>query len=490
MALELPPGLDTVLNILGVDWPQANEDEVVRLADELRKLASTIDSVQMAADKALTTLREAYHGDSADKLAELWGTISKYSRMVVDACGATATALNAAALVIEGCKGATLTQLVLTQGELAAASATGPWSTAAIIAAGKQIVSSILEEAVSALGQALAQPVGDLVETVVKDLTAGVSGPSNSPGFGVDLEKLASCAVELRRHADDIDSHGNSFRQIVEGLDVGRPGDMFGKLVIAAAEQIATSIGMEVLKRLLGSFRGTADRMDQVARNLTENEDSHTKQLHGILTEKKSLSSLSPLKLAGGVSNVTAGNPRHSSPAADDGPRPGFDRAGIGAATGGAHLPNAAGSPASRGARTSRAPGLLAPDQPSAEARPTGTSPQQPRAQQAGPHPFSTHHGSTQPAPRSTPGFVAGHQGTEPTGLGRPAMAQTPGGPDPAPYGQAPYGQAAGDGQQGQGTTGQSAQQRNTLRPREEAPSEDPVELRAAPSRDDVTPDT
>lgn len=256
MALELPPGLDTVLNILGVDWPQANEDEVVRLADELRKLASTIDSVQMAADKALTTLREAYHGDSADKLAELWGTISKYSRMVVDACGATATALNAAALVIEGCKGATLTQLVLTQGELAAASATGPWSTAAIIAAGKQIVSSILEEAVSALGQALAQPVGDLVETVVKDLTAGVSGPSNSPGFGVDLEKLASCAVELRRHADDIDSHGNSFRQIVEGLDVGRPGDMFGKLVIAAAEQIATSIGMEVLKRLLGSFRG------------------------------------------------------------------------------------------------------------------------------------------------------------------------------------------------------------------------------------------
>ncbi|MFJ1703849.1 hypothetical protein [Kitasatospora sp. NPDC088346] len=262
MAVELPPELGAVLGLLGLAWPQVDEDEVVRLADELRKLASTLDSVQMDADRALTVLKEAYHGASADRLTEMWGTVSTYSRLVVEACGAAATALNAAALVVEGCKAATIVQLVTTQGELAAASVTGPWSTAGIVAVARQIASTILEEAVSALGQALAQPVGDLVEAVAGGLAAGGSGSSQGSGFGVDLEQLASCALQLRRHADGIDAHGDSFRRIVDGLDVGRPGDALGRLVLAAVEQIAVTVGTEVLRRLLGCFRGTADRMD------------------------------------------------------------------------------------------------------------------------------------------------------------------------------------------------------------------------------------
>ncbi|WP_033817751.1 hypothetical protein, partial [Kitasatospora sp. MBT63] len=319
MALELPPELGSVLGLLGLEWPQVNEDDVVRLADELRKLASTLDSVQMDADRALTALQGAYHGASADRLAEMWGTVSTYSRLVVDGCGAAATALNAAALVVEGCKAATLVQLVTTQGELAVASATGPWGTAAIVAAARQIASTILEEAVSALGQALAQPVGDLVEAVVGGLTGGGgSGSSQGSGFGVDLEQLASCALHLRRHADGIDAHGGSFRRIIEGLDVGRPGDALGRLLLAAVEQIATTVGTEVLKRLLGAFRGTADRMDQVARNLTENEDAHSREMQGILTSPTASSGSGLLKLAGGVTG--GGGAHRAGHRADDGP--------------------------------------------------------------------------------------------------------------------------------------------------------------------------
>ncbi|MDH6127406.1 hypothetical protein [Kitasatospora sp. GP82] len=472
MALELPPELGTVLGLLGVDWPQANEDEVVRLADELRKLASAVDSVQMAADKALGMLGEVYHGASADRLAELWGSVSAYSRLVVEGCGATATALNAAALVIEGCKGATLTQLVATQGELAAASATGPWSSAAIVAAGKQIVSGILEEAVSALGHALAQPVGDLVETVVKDVTGGGSGSSNSPGFGVDLGQLASCALELRRHGDDIDSNGNSFRRVVEGLDVGRPGDMFGRLVIAAAEQIATSVGVEVLKRLLGSFRGTADRMDQVARNLTENEDSHTQRMQGILAGQSSPSAPGPLRLAGGAGDAAAGGPRPAGLAVDGAARSGLDHVGTGAVGGGEGFAGAAGLLVGGGAGTGRASGPLVPDRPAAQVGHADTLPRQPQAPAAGPRP------------------VFAPQGAEPGGLGRQSLAQTPGAPGPVAYGRAGGGRHQGQGVAGQVRAAAAEQQRSTLRTRQDAPSEDPVELLAVPSRDDATPDS
>jgi len=479
MALELPPELAAVLDLLGLDWPQVNEDELVRLADGLRGLASAIDSVQMTADKALTALGEVYHGASADKLAELWGTVSKYSGLVVEACGVAANALNAAALVIEGCKGATVVQLVATQGELAASSLIGPEGSAAVVAVGRQILSTILEQAVSALGQALAQPVADLVETVLKQLVPGDGpGPAGAPGagFGVDLAQLASCALELRRHADDIDSHGSSFRQVVEGLDVGIPGDAFGRLVIAAAEQIATSIGVEVLKRLLGSFRGTADGMDQVAQNLTENEDSHTRKMHGIVSGQESPSSSRPLQLAGGAGDTAAGRPHHAGAAATDGVHPGPHHAG------------AAGLLVGGGASTGRAPGPFAPDKPVADTGRAGVPPQQPRALASGPHPAAPHHGTGQVPPRNDPGFGSGHRGTEPGPLDRGPAVQTPGVPSPAPYGQAGGGlhQGGPGGPGGQGAAGQvrdavSAQPNGAPRPRQDAPAEDPVESLAAP---------
>ncbi|GAA2749698.1 hypothetical protein [Kitasatospora cinereorecta] len=471
MGLELPPELAGVLNLVGLDWPRVNEDELVRLADGLRGVASAIDSVQMDADKALTALREVYHGTSADRLAELWGTVSKYSGLVVEACGVAANALNAAALVIEGCKGATVVQLVATQGELVASSLIGPEGTAAVVAAGRQILSTVLEEAVSALGQALAQPVADLVETVVKQLLpAGGPGPAGSvgAGFGIDLAQLASCALELRGHADDIDSHGSSFRTVVEGLDLGNPGDAFGRLVIAAAEQIATTIGVEVVKRLLGSFRGTAEGMDKVAQNLTEKEDSHARQIHGILAGQDSPTVSKSLQLAGVAGDTAAYGTHGASPVTTGGAHPGphhADAAGLLVVGGGGG-----------GGGTVRVgpPGPYAPDRPVGD-----TAPQQARASASGPHPAGPH-GTGQVPPRSDAGFGAHPQGAEHGPLDRRPAAQTPGMPGAAPYGQADGGPHQGD-PGSHGAAGRArdaaAQANGASRPSRDALDEDTVGL-------------
>ncbi|MFD0568325.1 hypothetical protein ACFQ0T_02335 [Kitasatospora gansuensis] len=294
-----------VLKLLGVNWPQANEDELTRLADQLDKLASAIDSTQMAADKALAKLGEVYHGESADKLAELWSTISKYSSMVVDVLGVASTGIKAAALVIQICKGQALVQLINIQAQLAASSATFGLSTPAIIAAGKVVMSEILDEAVSRLAHELAKPIADLADAVVaKVLPSGSGSGSAGQGFGVDVAAMAQCALDIRKHSDDVDSAGSSFRRVVESLDVGKPGDAFGKLAIAVAEQVAKTVGMDVLTRILNSFRGTADKMDTVVRNLSENEDTHTQQMNGgmaLLGTSFGKGPTGPTQLAGGA---------------------------------------------------------------------------------------------------------------------------------------------------------------------------------------------
>ncbi|MER5642438.1 hypothetical protein ABT095_36555 [Kitasatospora sp. NPDC002227] len=304
MALELPPELQPVLGLLGVEWPDVNEDELNRFADELRKLASAIDSTQMAADKAVSKLGEVYHGASADQLTQAWGAVSKFSGLVVEACGITANALSAAALVVEMCKGGAIAQLTVTSGSLATAAVTAPWTTPAILAAGKQIVSQVLESAVTEIGHALAQPIGDLVETAAKTVLGSLGGGSAGSvgqGFGVDLGQLASCALELRGHADDVDSSGSAFKQIFDTMDIGQPNEIIGKVVTEAAEQIATTVGTEVVKRLLSSLHGTADGMDQVGKNLAANEDSHTQMMSKLLAEP-SPSATSPRLIKGSLS--------------------------------------------------------------------------------------------------------------------------------------------------------------------------------------------
>ncbi|WP_145796653.1 hypothetical protein [Kitasatospora atroaurantiaca] len=485
MAVELPSELQFVLELLGLKWPQANEDELVKLADQLTKLASTIDSTQMAADKALTRLGEVYHGASADKLAELWGSISKYSGMVVEACGTTAKALNAAALVIEVCKGETLAQLVTTQAELAAASSTGPWSTAAVIRIAKEIVSRILEQAVAKLGKALAEPVSDLAETAVRKVTGSAVAGSNGQGFGVDLAQLGACALELRHHADDMDTQGNSFRRIVDGLDVGNPGDMFGKLAVAAAEQIAKSVGEEVLKRVLGSFRDTANRMDLVARNLTENEDTHTREMNGGMAWQTPTGP-GGLRLAGGAGGPASGGSHDAGLAAFEGLRPKLGQIGAGGAGGADGHGGLHGGLNVLGGMRGPQAGVPAQALGEGGSDLSAAVPRQQLGLPGGLGRVSTTQENGRAVSRKNLEADGGRVGAEQSGGARQPVMQTPGMLGPVQLGQGaggstPRGQGAG----GQIRAGAMAQQRSESRTRRDASGGDPTELLAeAPGAD------
>ncbi|MEV4559214.1 hypothetical protein AB0K51_19805 [Kitasatospora sp. NPDC049285] len=296
-----------MLGLLGVRFPGANEDELNHLADQLEKLAAALDSAQMTADKALTTLHQVYQGDSADKLSELWSTITKYSSVIVEACQTVAKVLRAAALVVEIAKTQSITQLFSIQAQLAAASSTGPWSAAAVLRIGREIMNRLLEEAVSRLGQTLMRPIDNLIDTAAQKIAPTPANNSTGHGFNIDLAQLATCAADIRRNADDIESHGNAFRNTVHGLKLGDSGDPFGKLVIAACEKILETIGQEVLNRILASFRDTAGKMDKMLKNLNENEDSTQLSLNSLGSTMANPFSPNALTAPGGAHGGTGG---------------------------------------------------------------------------------------------------------------------------------------------------------------------------------------
>ncbi|OKJ02984.1 hypothetical protein AMK19_28125 [Kitasatospora sp. CB01950] len=248
----------------------------------MEKFAGALDSAQMAADKALTMLHEVYKGASADRLSELWSTITKYSKVIVEACQTIAKVLRAAAVIIEVAKTSSIVQLFSIQASLAAASSTGPWSTAAVLRLGRELMNRLLSEAVSKLGHALLQPIEDMIVKAAQHIVPTPANNSNGQGFDVDVAQVAQCAADLRRGADDIESHGTDFKRIVSGLKMGESGDPFGKLVIQVAEKILQTIAEDVLKRILGSFRDTAGKMDKLAGNLSDNEDANQMSLNSI----------------------------------------------------------------------------------------------------------------------------------------------------------------------------------------------------------------
>ncbi|MFJ1703848.1 hypothetical protein [Kitasatospora sp. NPDC088346] len=185
-----------------------------------------------------------------------------------------------------------------------------------------------------------------------------------------------------------------------------------------------------------------------MARNLTEHEDAHSREMQGILTAPGSPAGPGPLRLAGGVG---AGGVHRTGRRSEEGP----DLAAAGAAVGGGPFPVAAGPSGAvdaRGARPARPVGPGAPDRHTVPAeRATAVPAAQPRpASAAGPHPASGHQGGPVPARNGTGGHVGGQSAREPAGPARPAFAPPAGAPDPGAYGRPGLGRHQGQ-EPGQG---------------------------------------
>ena len=73
MAIELPGPVVSFLSIIGVDWPNVNEDRVRDFASHVREFASAVDTTHQQATATVKQLGAHYQGASYEPLVEAVG---------------------------------------------------------------------------------------------------------------------------------------------------------------------------------------------------------------------------------------------------------------------------------------------------------------------------------------------------------------------------------------------------------------------------------
>lgn len=244
MAIELPDELVWVMNLIGVNWPQVNEDKVREFAGHVRQFASNIDSTHQAATGTVRQMAEHYQAASYEQLVERWAAMSSdHMNELVMVCNTSATVLDVAADAIVAAKLAVITELgimaaefVATQAAAVATLGAAEAAEALLIEATKRVVNALLQQLEQQIvGQLVEQALGPLeqvVERAVSGLVfqgvqaalssdapaSGGGGGGGGGGFRVNPEAMLEHAALLHGHAEEVATHAGTFARATAGV--------------------------------------------------------------------------------------------------------------------------------------------------------------------------------------------------------------------------------------------------------------------------------
>ncbi|AUG80604.1 hypothetical protein CFP65_5927 [Kitasatospora sp. MMS16-BH015] len=231
MAIELPGEVVTLLNFIGINWPQVNEDKVREFAGHVREFAENIQQTHQDSTATVQAIGEAYQGASYEALVTKWGQLSgSHMTELIQGCHTVATALDAAAEVIVAMKAEAIAELVVLAASFiadqAAAVATFGLAEAAMIAieeAAKKlvnfleqqleqyIIAQVVEAAINPLVETVGQAVSGLVFKGAES-ALGVSAGGGGTGFRIHPDALDTHAETMSDHARTIEGHTLAFQ--------------------------------------------------------------------------------------------------------------------------------------------------------------------------------------------------------------------------------------------------------------------------------------
>ncbi|RKE20220.1 hypothetical protein [Streptomyces sp. TLI_171] len=200
MGVVLPGELAWVLDLIGVNWPNVDEDEYREMADELRDLAATLTSDGQQIESSVQEFLGINEGAGVAAFQAHWDkVIGTHMPQVAQAIELFAYGLDGAALVITGAKIAALVQLGILAAEVIAAQAAAPFtlglSEAGALGATQAtriIVKRLLKEAeqqlLSQLLSLVEGPVyaalGNIAQDLVVQLARNAVGAQQGINFG------------------------------------------------------------------------------------------------------------------------------------------------------------------------------------------------------------------------------------------------------------------------------------------------------------------
>ncbi|WP_050515479.1 DUF6531 domain-containing protein [Streptomyces rimosus] len=209
MGVVLPGWADEVLDLIGVSWPNVDEDDYREMATAMREFAGDInDGASQAHDAIQALVSSAGGGQAAEALNAHWSKINGTHLTKLAQCGElAATALDGVAVLIEGAKIGAIVQLGILAAEVIAAQAAAPFTLglSEVGALGatqvtrvivkrlfKEVCQQVAEQVVSIALTPVEEALGAMVGDLVVQLGANALGVKD----GVDLGQTAKAGKE------------------------------------------------------------------------------------------------------------------------------------------------------------------------------------------------------------------------------------------------------------------------------------------------------
>jgi hypothetical protein len=208
MGVVVPQELVWVLDVIGVSWPNINEDDINEVAGELRKIAADLESGHGDAHAQIEALLGVNSSESLALFEALWRELSDgHLRDLAEGLKVFADVLEAVYGVIIGLKTEAVAHLGILAGQLifdqAAAIETlgaSEAQAAGAIAVCRVLVNRLLHVAIDRilmqLRQAVEGPIFDALKSAGANLAGQLLGDALGIGHGLDFSALESAAVK------------------------------------------------------------------------------------------------------------------------------------------------------------------------------------------------------------------------------------------------------------------------------------------------------
>jgi hypothetical protein len=208
MGVVLPSELAWVLDLIGINWPNVDEDELRSIADDLRGLSDELKGHTGDAKSDIEQMLGINSSESLDRFNALWKKIADgHLEQLGQGLSLLGTGLDIAAVVVVGLKVAAIAQLAILAAEIIADQAAAPFTFGASEAAipaetaiTQQIVKRILNQAIQSVEQQLLQivegPVFNALQSAGMELAGQLLGNVLGTDHGIDLGKVADAGGE------------------------------------------------------------------------------------------------------------------------------------------------------------------------------------------------------------------------------------------------------------------------------------------------------
>ena len=240
MGMNIPGELAWVLDVLGYEWPQLDEDEIHRAASIVRQFKEDLEgSIEEANKRVNDDVTSALSAQTAGAYTNAWNS-NRESNMqrLVDLLDPAAQGIDIFADAVLALKIKVIAELTITAAQIAAAAATAVVTlggsvaaNAAIIAARKVALDIATDIAVEQLAIQLLELVSEPLTNVAVSIAAAMLDAPLVEGalgeaaeYRADLEALEQTANDLERTAADQERLGQDFIAQISALQISTAG--------------------------------------------------------------------------------------------------------------------------------------------------------------------------------------------------------------------------------------------------------------------------